>query len=84
MSHAYVTSFSSLEDVEPFNLGGVKLKERALEIRKDLGFKSHDGELAAFLNFAQAFPQNFTALIDSYSTLESGMLNVVVVGKALI
>lgn len=84
MSHAYVTSFSSLEDVESFNLGGVKLKERAIEIRKELGFKTHDGELAAFLNFAQAFPRNFTALIDSYSTLESGMLNVVIVGKALI
>jgi nicotinic acid phosphoribosyltransferase len=40
--------------------------------------------MAAFLNFAQSFPGNFTALIDSYSTLESGMLNVVAVGKALI
>lgn len=49
-----------------------------------MGFKTHDGELAAFLNFSQAFPQNFTALIDSYSTLESGMLNAIVVGKALI
>lgn len=34
MSHAYVTSFSSLEDVEPFNLGGVQMKERAIQIRK--------------------------------------------------
>jgi len=34
MSHAYVTAFSSLEDVESFNLGGVKLKERSIEIRK--------------------------------------------------
>jgi nicotinate phosphoribosyltransferase len=33
MSHAYVTAFSSLEDVESFNLGGVKLKERSIEIR---------------------------------------------------
>jgi nicotinate phosphoribosyltransferase len=84
MSHAYVTSFSSLDDLKPFNMGGVEVKKRAIEIRKELGFKTHDGELAAFLNFSQAFPNNFTALIDSYSTLESGMLNVVVVGKALI
>jgi nicotinate phosphoribosyltransferase len=84
MSHAYVTSFSSLDDVKTFNLGSIQLKERAIEIRKELGFKTHDGELAAFLNFSQAFPNNFTALIDSYSTLESGILNVVVVGKALI
>ena len=84
MSHAYVTAFSSLQDIEPFNLGGVKLKERAIEIRQELGFNTHDGELAAFLNFVQAFPGNFTALIDSYSTLESGIHNVVVVGKALI
>jgi nicotinate phosphoribosyltransferase len=40
--------------------------------------------LAAFLNFAQAFPENFTALIDSYSTLESGILNTIIVGTALI
>lgn len=36
------------------------------------------------MNFSQAFPENFTALIDSYSTLESGILNAIVVGKALI
>lgn len=60
------------------------MKERAIRIREDFGFKTHDGELAAFLNFSLAFPENFMALIDSYSTLESGILNAIVVGKALI
>jgi hypothetical protein len=31
--------------------------------------KTHEGELAAFLNFAKAFPNNFITLIDTYSTL---------------
>lgn len=43
MSHAYVTSFTSLDDIEPFYMGGINMKERALEIRKSLGFKTHDG-----------------------------------------
>lgn len=40
--------------------------------------------MAAFLNFSQAFPDNFVALIDSYSTVDSGMLNAIIVGMALI
>lgn len=31
-----------------------------------------------------AFPHNFTTLIDTYSTLESGILNSIIVGSALI
>ncbi len=43
MSHAYVTSFSTLDDIEPFSMGGVNMKERALQIKKEFGFKTHDG-----------------------------------------
>lgn len=40
--------------------------------------------MASFLNFAIAFPGNFTTLIDSYDTLKSGMLNSILVGTAMI
>lgn len=34
--------------------------------------------------FAKAFPTNFTTLIDTFSTIDSGMINTVIVGKALV
>lgn len=34
--------------------------------------------------FARAFPTYYTTLIDSYSTLGSGMLNTIIVAKALV
>lgn len=33
--------------------------------------------------YAKAFPHNFTTLVDSYSTIESGLLNTILVAKAL-
>lgn len=33
--------------------------------------------------YAKAFPNNFTTLIDSYSAINSGLLNTIVVSKAL-
>jgi len=39
--------------------------------------------LAAFLAYAKAFSNNFKTLVDTYSTLESGILNTIVVSKAL-
>ena len=40
--------------------------------------------MAAFLGFAKTFPNNFKTLIDTYSSLDSGLLNTIAVGKALI
>ena len=34
--------------------------------------------------YAKAYPNNFTTLIDTYSTLESGILNTILIGKAMI
>ena len=84
MSHAYVTSFSSLEDAVEFELNGVKIKERSLHYKKELNFDTHEGELAAFIMYAKAFPNNFTTLIDSYSSISSGLLNTIIVAKALL
>jgi nicotinate phosphoribosyltransferase len=60
------------------------VKEKALKIREEFGWKTHDGELAAFLAYVKCFSSNFKALIDTYNTLESGMRNTIIVGKALI
>ena len=69
MSHAYVTSFSSLDDAYEFQFKGIKIKERSIWHLKNLGFKTHEGELASFIMYARAFPNNFITLIDSYSTI---------------
>ena len=34
--------------------------------------------------YAKAFPNNFTTLIDSYSAISSGLLNTIIVSKALL
>ncbi|CAM9533896.1 unnamed protein product [Ectocarpus sp. 8 AP-2014] len=44
---------------------------------------SNDGELAAFTAYAQAFPDGFVALVDTYDTLQSGVPNFLCVALAL-
>ncbi|KAK7238683.1 nicotinate phosphoribosyltransferase [Aureococcus anophagefferens] len=43
----------------------------------------HAGEFAAFAPYALANPTNFVALVDTYSTLETGLKNFVTVALAL-
>ncbi|KAL7572916.1 hypothetical protein ACA910_004560 [Epithemia clementina (nom. ined.)] len=45
--------------------------------------RTHDGELAAFIAYAAAFPHNFLCLIDTYDTLQSGLLNFLLVALVL-
>ncbi|ETO26382.1 nicotinate phosphoribosyltransferase-like protein [Reticulomyxa filosa] len=60
------------------------LKTRAIEYRQLLnGENTNEGELAAFIAYANAFPKNFLALIDTYNTLESGLVNFMCVALAL-
>ncbi|KAL2089638.1 hypothetical protein ACEWY4_014326 [Coilia grayii] len=86
MAHSYVTSFSSLEEVWPRVMmpsgGGEKVDFVTLTIgwlRRVcdlLGVKAenvHEGELAAFLSFGVAYPQNFLPVIDTYSVKRSGL-----------
>lgn len=54
-----------------------------MAIRAEYRWKTHDGELASFLSYAKSFSHNFKTLIDTYSTLESGILNTIIVAKAL-
>lgn len=50
-----------------------------------LGYKasSSESELAAFTAYAQAFPDGFLALVDTYDTLASGVPNFLCVALAL-
>merc|ERR1719410_3037050 len=49
----------------------------------DSGSSTNEGELAAFIAYAAAFPSGFLALVDTYDTLNSGMVNFVAVSLAL-
>lgn len=59
--------------------------ERVLFYRNQIkgGNSTNDGELASFISYASAFPKGFLALIDTYDTLTSGVLNFLSVALAL-
>ncbi len=97
-AHAFVSSFSSLSECVGMKLllrGGhcfanktegdwVDFRKLVLKNRKMLGFTgTNDGELAAFIAYAYAFPDSFLALVDTYDTLKSGVPNFLCVAMAL-
>lgn len=47
------------------------------------GATTNEGELAAFVAYAAAFPTGFLALVDTYDTLNSGIPNFIAVSLAL-
>uniref|UniRef100_A0A669DHF9 Nicotinate phosphoribosyltransferase n=1 Tax=Oreochromis niloticus TaxID=8128 RepID=A0A669DHF9_ORENI len=97
MAHSYVTSFTSLEEVWPQTLSAVNgdhnlvdiisltkgWLSRVCELLGAEPGKIHEGELAAFLSYAIAYPQNFLPVIDSYSVGCSGLLNFCAVALVL-
>jgi nicotinate phosphoribosyltransferase len=64
-AHAFVQSFSSLEGLAPCIVAGHDLLAMATGYRAQLGYKTNDGELAAFVSYAAAFPSGFLALVDT-------------------
>ncbi|XP_029004915.1 nicotinate phosphoribosyltransferase isoform X2 [Betta splendens] len=96
MAHSYVTSFNSLEEVWPRTLAAadgdldpvdfISLTKgwlsRVCEIVGAEPAKIREGELAAFLSYAIAYPNNFLPVIDSYS-VGCGLLNFCAVALAL-
>ncbi|XP_035828184.1 nicotinate phosphoribosyltransferase [Aplysia californica] len=95
-AHAFVTSFITLNDLQTRNL---KSKDGSKEIdfvslcltyKKELSSvidflpdQTIEGELAAFISYACAFPDGFLALIDTYDVIRSGLPNFCTVAMAL-
>eukprot|EP00616_Rhizochromulina_sp_CCMP1243_P000511 CAMPEP_0118980012 /NCGR_PEP_ID=MMETSP1173-20130426/27292_1 /TAXON_ID=1034831 /ORGANISM="Rhizochromulina marina cf, Strain CCMP1243" /LENGTH=543 /DNA_ID=CAMNT_0006930323 /DNA_START=130 /DNA_END=1761 /DNA_ORIENTATION=+ len=84
-AHAFVQSYTGLEDIKDPILDGVDVVARALELRQtDPCFlETNTSELAAFLGYALCFPRSFLALVDTYDTLTSGVPNFILVSKVL-
>lgn len=85
MSHETEEDIRFGRTLEP--LGGgepVDLLDRALAYRNEMGWtETILKELYAFVSFATVYPNQFAALVDSYSTKDSGIKNFVVVALAL-
>lgn len=78
-AHSFVTSFSTLDDIHRVTLTHAQtrepcnLLESAMEWRSRVSTvidvsteESSDGELAALISYAIAFPTGFLALVDTY------------------
>lgn len=78
-AHAYITSFTSFSELRtqmlPPKFGGepINLLELATNWRNELvplfqvvSTEANDGELAALISYAIAFPDGFMALVDTY------------------
>jgi len=90
-AHSYVMSYTGLSDLHKTTLadkkhGGkeVEFVQLCLQKRALLGYAAtHEGELAAYISYAQAYPDGLLALVDTYDTLGSGVPNFLAVGLAL-
>ncbi|XP_017038463.1 nicotinate phosphoribosyltransferase isoform X2 [Drosophila kikkawai] len=95
-AHAYITSFSSIGELKTrlikHKQTGIMedLLEHAVRHRQMLSHvldvsteESSEGELAAMVSYAIAFPDGFMALVDTYDVKRSGLLNFSAVALAL-
>ncbi len=88
-AHSYVQSYRSLDELKSREItdpGGQRhdFVGQVLTCRHELGGEhTNEGELAAFVSYAQAFPDAFLALVDTYDTLGSGIPNFLAVALAL-
>jgi nicotinate phosphoribosyltransferase len=84
-AHSFIMSFESEEDIKDSRtVDGQDLLELCLKYREQLGWsQTNMGELYAFISFAHSYPDAFSSLVDSYSTLKSGIKNYLLVALAL-
>ena len=90
-AHSFVMSFTQLSELGSTTVRHAVTGEQVefltlvLEKKELLPCctESNEGELAAFVSYAQAFPSGFLALVDTYDSLLSGTPNYLAVGWAL-
>ena len=89
-AHSFIMTYSSLTDLTsksirtPSGETIADFVEIVLAKRKALGYDhTNEGELAAFIAYAQAFPHSTLCLVDTYDTLKSGVPNFIAVAHAL-
>lgn len=84
-AHSFVMSYETEKDLgENRFLNGVDILAKALDYRVKLQWTHTElSELYAFVAYACAFPHNLIALVDSYSTMNSGVRNFLLVYLAL-
>lgn len=84
-AHSFIMSFEKEEDCQHSRkLGDCDLLEAAMKYRTELGWTDTNmGELYAFVSFAYAYPNAFSSLIDSYSTMNSGIKNYLLLALVL-
>jgi nicotinate phosphoribosyltransferase len=95
-AHSFVMRFVNIDDVsETLVLPNLKdpdkpcinFKQYVLDVYIEMfsqEYTTHQGELGAFIQYAYTFPSKFLALIDTYNTRESGIINYCAVAIALI
>lgn len=88
-AHAFVSSFTRIADLASFKIDThsgerefVQLVKQKLKLLEPPG-ETIEGELAAFIAYAQASPKQFLALVDTYDVLNSGLWNFLAVALAL-
>ena len=76
-AHSFVMSYNTEKDLGDNRfLNGTDVLALALEYRTKLGWDHTTvSELYAFVAYACSFPNSFVALVDSYSTINSGVKN---------
>ncbi|MCX6744874.1 MAG: nicotinate phosphoribosyltransferase [Candidatus Parcubacteria bacterium] len=88
-AHAFVQSYTGPQDLKTHNLKDSKGTEFNFvnvvhKYRSELGWTNTNiGELIAFIAYAQAWPNGFLALVDTYDTMNSGVKNFLLVALAL-
>lgn len=88
-AHSYISSFAKLADLKNKSIKDSQgnrhdFLESVMKYRAELAFDgTNEGELTAFIAYAQAFPNGFLALVDTYDTLDSGVPNFLCVALAL-
>lgn len=91
-AHSFVQAYRHLDEVKTLTAMDKKTGEQVVLLPRVLKYRqenedhyklTNDGELAAFIAYASAFPEAFLCLIDTYDTIKSGVRNFCLVSLVL-